>query len=46
MPIILALRRQKQKGLYKFKASLLYIVSSRLTKDTQRDSEEKKIYTS
>jgi hypothetical protein len=32
----IALRRQRQEDLYEFKASLIYIVSSKTTRITQR----------
>jgi hypothetical protein len=40
--LIPALRRQMQAGICKFEASLVYIVSSRLPKATQRNPVSKK----
>jgi hypothetical protein len=38
MPLIPALRRQRQVNLCEFKVSLVYRVSSRTARATQRDS--------
>jgi hypothetical protein len=40
--LILALRRQRQGDLYEFKASLVYRVSFRTDRDTQRNPASKK----
>jgi hypothetical protein len=37
MPLILALRRQRQADLCELKASLAYRTSTRIARDTQRD---------
>ena len=42
MPLIPALRRQRQVDLCKFMASLVYRVSSRSSKDTERNPVLKK----
>jgi hypothetical protein len=36
MPLIPALRRQRQVGFYKFKASLIYRVSSKTARATEK----------
>ena len=41
-PLIPALRRQRQVGLYEFKASLVYRISSRIARATQRTLSQKK----
>ena len=41
-PSIQALRRQKQADLCEFKASLVYITSSRIVRATQRDRVSKR----
>ena len=42
MPLIQALRRQRQADLCEFKASLVYTMSSRTARATERDSFKKK----
>ena len=42
MPLISALRRQRQVDLIEFKASLVYRVSSRTARATQRNSVSEK----
>ena len=42
MPLIPALRRQRQVDHYEFEASLVYRVSPRTTKATQRNPVSKK----
>jgi len=37
MLLVAALRRQGQEDLFEFKASLVYMVSSRIVRATQRD---------
>ena len=41
MPLISALRRQRQEDLCEFKASLVYTMSSRTARATERDSFKK-----
>jgi hypothetical protein len=41
MPLIPALRRQRQEGLCEFTASLVYRVSSRIARTTQRNPVSK-----
>jgi hypothetical protein len=41
MPLILALGRQRQVNLCEFKASLVYIVSSRIARAPQRNPVSK-----
>jgi hypothetical protein len=41
MPLIQALRRQRWADLCEFKASLVYTMSSRMSRATERDSFKK-----
>jgi hypothetical protein len=45
MPLISALRRQRQVDLIEFEASLVYRVSSRTARATQRNPVSKKLKT-
>jgi hypothetical protein len=42
MPLIPALRRQRQVDIYKYEANLVYKVSSRTARTTQRNHVSKK----
>jgi hypothetical protein len=41
MPLILVIRRQRQEDLCEFKASLIYVSSSRTAKTIEKDSISK-----
>jgi hypothetical protein len=42
MPIVPGLKRQRQEDYYTFKGRLVYVASSRPTRDTEQDPISKK----